>query len=382
MNIGDEDMERYDVVGRSRNHRMLDVPKTKSYGWLHYLLLIAVIISILLSHLFIVSLADSALSEGPYNATIIDEATHRPRQKTRSELTAEDRTHLTLNAKAMNDEEDTKVRKSIALKASQDEDETASQDENDLEDVQEELKKLAVNDHDSASPETDLKDADIQLEEQSSEENIAGGNKEPEQAVRGDKAVTKSSAKRKRSAKRKSTPQSKKKQFADPSDDQQNEGNTTGSQKTPEPSTRKSPRTRTETQNAEASATQTSQGTRSGKNPETVAESKRKNFHETPVTPRTPRDQSDFVSPFTIHPRKSTSRSFASNSEVISLLEDLKQHVLLIEEGPTTGAETTPASSSQPKDKGKAPATEESDEDSDEETKEEEDPAQYRLLND
>ncbi|XP_027155605.1 nucleolar and coiled-body phosphoprotein 1-like [Coffea eugenioides] len=225
--------------------------------------------------------------------------------------------------------------------------------------------------------------SDEQLEEQSSEENIAGGNEEPEQAVRGDKAVTRSSAKRKRSAKRKSTPQSKKKQSADPSDDQQNEGNTTGSQKTPEPSTRKSPRTRTEAQNVEASATQTSNRKRSGKDPvsqpETVAESRRKNFHETPITPRTPHDQSDFVSPFTIHPRKSASRSFASNSEVISLLEVLKQHVLLIEEGPTTGAETTLASSSQPKDKGKAPATEESDENSDEETEEEEDPAQYRL---
>nr|XP_027062892.1 proteoglycan 4-like [Coffea arabica] len=234
--------------------------------------------------------------------------------------------------------------------------------------------------------------SDEQLEGQNSEENIVGGNEEAEQTVQGDKAVTRSSAKRKRSAKRKSTPQSKKKQSADPSNDQQNEGNTTGSQKTPEPSTRKSPRTRTEAQNIEASATQTSNRKRSGKDPvsqpETVAESRRKNFHEIPVTPRTPRDQSGFVSPFTIHPRKSASRSFASNSEVISLLEDLKQHVLLIEEvpesnvneprteptGPTTSTETTPASSSQPKDKGKAPATEESDEDSDEETEEEEDP--------
>ncbi|XP_027168756.1 nucleolar and coiled-body phosphoprotein 1-like [Coffea eugenioides] len=288
--------------------------------------------------------------------------------------------------------------------------------------------------------------SDEQMEGQNSEWNIAGGNEEPEQVTQGDETVTRSSAKRKRTAKRKSIPHSKKKQSADPSDDQQNVGNTTGSQQIPEPSTRKSPRTRTEAQNVGASATQTSNRKRSGKNPvsqpfllkistdsrrklsygrfltpifahfeipfsgkspkdsassvfskayferknltffeghwcykETVAESRRKNFHETPVTPRTPRDQSDFVSPFTIHPRKSASRSFASNSEVISLLEDLKQHVLLIEEGPTTGAETTLASSSQPKDKSKAPTTEESDEDSDEETEEEEDPAQYRL---
>ena len=152
-----------------------------------------------------------------------------------------------------------------------------------------------------------------------------------------------------------------------------------------------------------------------------MAESRRKNFHETPVTPRTPRDQSDYVSPFTIHPRKSASKSLSSNSEVISLLEDLKQHVMLLEDGlmmtmtpaqqssfiekrnvlvhpipennenahqkeprpeptgPTTGTEATPASSSQPKDKGKAPATEEAYEEDDEETEEEEDPEQFRL---
>ncbi|XP_027150377.1 histone H3.v1-like [Coffea eugenioides] len=235
--------------------------------------------------------------------------------------------------------------------------------------------------------------SDEQMEEQISEGNTIGGNEEPEQATQNDEIVTRSSGKRKRTAKRKSTPQSKKKQSADPSVDQQNEGNIAENQQTPEPSTRKSPRTRTEAQNVGASGTQTSKGKRSGKDPETVAESRRKNFHETPVTPRTPRDQSDYVSPFTIHPRKSASKSFTSNSEVISLLEDLKQHVLLIEDGlmmtmtpaqqssfienrnllvppipennanvhgkeprleptgPTTGTETTPASSSQPKDK-------------------------------
>nr|XP_027083474.1 protein IWS1 homolog [Coffea arabica] len=207
--------------------------------------------------------------------------------------------------------------------------------------------------------------SDEQLEGQSSEENIAGGNEEPEQVVQGDKAVTRSSAKRKRSAKRKSTPQSKKNQFSDPSDDQQNEGNTTGSQKTPEPSTRKSPTTRTEAQNVEASATQTSNRKRSGKDP--VSQPVEEPTPLPKVIDDEARDRFE----------KSASRSFVSNSEVISLLEDLKQHVLLIEEGPTTGTETTPASSSQPKDKGKAPAIEESDEDSDEETEEEEDPAQF-----
>ena len=40
--------------------------------------------------------------EGSYDASIVDEKTHRPRQKTRNELTIEDRAHLTLNAKTMN----------------------------------------------------------------------------------------------------------------------------------------------------------------------------------------------------------------------------------------------------------------------------------------
>nr|XP_027062805.1 uncharacterized protein LOC113689195 [Coffea arabica] len=224
---------------------------------------------------------------------------------------------------------------------------------------------------------------DEQMEEQNPEENTIGGNEEPERAIQGDET---------------------------------NEGNTAENQQTLEPSTRKFPRTRSETQNVEASATQISKEKRSGKTPETVAESRRKNFHETPVTPRTTRDQSDYVSPFTIHPRKSASKSFSSNSEVISLLENLKQHIMLIEDclmmtmspaqqssfiekrnllvplepknnentyqkelrsepiGPTTGTEATPTFSSQPKDKGKAPATEEAYEEDDEETEEEVDP--------
>ena len=39
------------------------------------------------------------ISEGPYDASLIDENTHRSRPKIRSELTAIDRAHLTLNAK-------------------------------------------------------------------------------------------------------------------------------------------------------------------------------------------------------------------------------------------------------------------------------------------
>ena len=159
---------------------------------------------------------------------------------------------------------------------------------------------------------------------------------------------------------------------------------------------------------------------------ESVLEFRTKSRHETPVTPRTPRDQSKFVSPFTIHPRKSSAQPSSSNSEVISLLEDLKQHILLLKDGlmmtmsleqqtifidkknmlvppisqedenvhqeeprtePTEPTEQTPhteptseihVSSSQPLDKGKRPTTEDSDDD--EETEEKEvDPAQFRL---
>ena len=154
-----------------------------------------------------------------------------------------------------------------------------------------------------------------------------------------------------------------------------------------------------------------------------------KSRHETPVTPRTPRDQSQYVSPFTIHPRKSSTQPSSSTHEVISLLEDLKQHILLLEDGPimtmspvqqvtfidkrnllvppvpqedenvhqkapqTEPIESTPipqdkgpypkstpevhASISQPQDKSKDPVTEASDDD--EETEEEMDPAQFRL---
>ena len=42
------------------------------------------------------------VNESPYDGSIVDEVTHRPRLKPRNELTGDDRTHLTLNAKAMN----------------------------------------------------------------------------------------------------------------------------------------------------------------------------------------------------------------------------------------------------------------------------------------
>ncbi|XP_027166423.1 uncharacterized protein LOC113766428 [Coffea eugenioides] len=118
-------------------------------------------------------------------------------------------------------------------------------------------------------------------------------------------------------------------------------------------------------------------------------ESTRKNFHETPVTLRTPRDQSMYVSPFTIHPRKSANKSFSSNFELATFIgkrnllvpptpvdnENVHQKEPRTEQTePTPGTETTPeayASSSQPKNKGKAPITEEATEEDDEKTEEE-----------
>nr|XP_027093660.1 uncharacterized protein LOC113714062 [Coffea arabica] len=277
------------------------------------------------------------------------------------------------------------------------------------------------------------------MEERHSEENLGGRNvEEMEEPTHAEVTISKSPGKRKRSTQKGSTPQPNAEKNAEV-------------QHTPKPSTKKSPRTRPEVQNTELSAKQTAKRKRSGKEPvtqpakepsplpkfiddeardrfelETVAETRRKNIHETPVTPRTSRDQSMYVSPFTTHPRKSASKSFSSNSEVISLLEDLKQHVLLIEDGlmmtmspaqqsifiekrnllvppipefnesahqkeprpqpteHTPGTETTPeahAFSSQPKDKGKVPVTMETTEDDDAETEDEDqvDPEQFRL---
>ena len=173
---------------------------------------------------------------------------------------------------------------------------------------------------------------------------------------------------------------------------------------------------------------------------EDVLESRTKICHETPVTSR-PSKQSHVIFPFSIHSQKSSSQPTSSNHEVISLLEELKQHVFLLEDGlmmtmtpkqqatflnkrnlfvppvlqeeehtyqkkPRTESipvpqeeehpqepqtESTPltaevnTSSSQPtslepstSDKGKAPTTEVSESD-DEETEDELDPTQFRL---
>ena len=42
------------------------------------------------------------INEGSYDASIIDENTHRPKPKIRNVLTGDDRAHLTLNTKATN----------------------------------------------------------------------------------------------------------------------------------------------------------------------------------------------------------------------------------------------------------------------------------------
>ncbi|XP_027156269.1 nucleolin-like [Coffea eugenioides] len=181
-------------------------------------------------------------------------------------------------------------------------------------------------------------------------------------------------------------------------------------QQTDEPSTRKSPRIRSSVQGT-APTTQCSE---KRKHPENEQPETQTAVEPTPV-PKFIDDKA--------RERRSASMHTSSNPEVISLFDDLKQHILLLEDGlmmtmtseqqatfvakrnllvlpippenenahrkklrtePTT--ETTPeyrASSSQPQDKEKAPATEEEteeDDDDEDEDTEEEDPAQFRLV--
>nr|XP_027088612.1 uncharacterized protein LOC113709964 [Coffea arabica] len=203
-----------------------------------------------------------------------------------------------------------------------------------------------------------------------------------------------------------------------------------GEQQIDELSTRKSPRTRSGVQGT-APTTQRSEKRKHPENdqPETQT------TVEPTLLPKFIDDearerfewisQKGFITQRTIIPYKfqrSASMHTSSNLEVISLLDDLKQHILLFEDGlmmtltseqqatfvakrnllvppilsenenahrkefraePTT--QTTPeyrTSSSQPQDKGKAQATEEKteeDDDDEDEDTEEEDPAQFRL---
>nr|XP_027118447.1 uncharacterized protein LOC113735648 [Coffea arabica] len=172
-------------------------------------------------------------------------------------------------------------------------------------------------------------DPSEKMEGQNYEGNIVGGNEEPEQATQGDET---------------------------------DEGNIIENQQTPEPFTRKSPRTRTEAQNVEASATQTSNRKRSGKAP--VSQPVEEPTHLPKFIDDEARDRFEnlLVPPI------------PENNANVHGKEPRPEPT-----GPTTGTETTPASCSQPKDQGKAPTTEEAYEDDDEETEEEEVPEQFRL---
>nr|XP_027090364.1 nucleolin-like [Coffea arabica] len=178
--------------------------------------------------------------------------------------------------------------------------------------------------------------SDEQMEEHHSEENPVSRNaEEMEEPTHAEVTVTKSPGRRKRSAQKRSTAQSNVEKNAE-------------DQHTPEPFTRKSARTRAEVQNTESSGKQTAKRKHSAKEPETQ-----------PAKEPTPlpkfiddeaRDRFELPQP--------------------------TEH--------TPGTEATPeahASSSQPKDKGKAPVTEEATEEDDEETEEEDqvDPGQFRL---
>nr|XP_027118533.1 uncharacterized protein DDB_G0286299-like [Coffea arabica] len=199
--------------------------------------------------------------------------------------------------------------------------------------------------------------SDEQMEEHQTEEHPVSGSEELEQPTNADASMTKSPRKGKRTAKRKRMAQPKERQTANPSGDQQVAEKNAGEQQIAEPSTRKSPRTRSGVQNTASTAQ------RIGKKKHPANE-------------------------------KSAAKSSSSNSEVISLLENFRQHILLLEDGlmMTMSSEQQAtfieyhASNSQPQDKGKTPATEEEtddddddDDDDDENTEEEKDPAQFRL---
>ncbi|XP_027182105.1 uncharacterized protein LOC113780505 [Coffea eugenioides] len=282
--------------------------------------------------------------------------------------------------------------------------------------------------------------SDEQMGEQQSEGHPVNDNKEKSvQPTNADVTVIKSPRKGKRIAKRKSIAQPKEKQTVDPLGDQQNAEKTVEEQQTEEPFTRRSPRTRSGVQ----SAAQTAQ--RSGKRKRPEQPETHTATEPTPL-PKFIDDeakerfewisQKGFITQRTIIPYefrkldlehvlnlKSASKFPSSNLEVITLLEDLKQHILLLEDGLMTTmtseqqatfvakrnllvppiplenetaqrkefgteptAETTPqycASISQPQGKGKTPATdggtEEDDDDDEDEDTEEEDPVQFRL---
>ncbi|XP_027169485.1 high mobility group protein B2-like [Coffea eugenioides] len=181
------------------------------------------------------------------------------------------------------------------------------------------------------------------MEEHQSEGHPGSGNEEElEQSTNVDVTTTKSPRKGKRTAKRKSIAQPKGRQTADPSWKQQDSEKNAEEQQTNEPSTRKSPRTRSGVQGAAPTAQ------RSGK---------RK--HPNNQGPKLLLNQLSCLSSSMMKPGRGLN---GSRRKVSSL------------KGPSF-----PTNS----DKGKTPATEEEteedDNDEDEDT-EEEDPAQFRLV--
>nr|XP_027109285.1 nucleolin-like [Coffea arabica] len=261
-------------------------------------------------------------------------------------------------------------------------------------DVQEGLKKLTINDLDTASPENDSKEDDSQdspaLEDNDKNRSIteeypvSGSEKELEQSTNAHACVTKTprnvteshNKKGKRSSKRKGIAQTKERQTATPSveqsEKQQAAEKNAGEQQTAEPSTKKSPRTSSGVQNT------VSTDQRSGKRKRPAKEQPEAQIAEEP-TP--------YPSSLIMMPRRGSNGSRRKASSLRGLsshtnFDNENAHQKEPRTKPTT--ETTPeyrASSSQPQDKGKTPATEkETEEDDDEDTEEEEvHPAQFGL---
>nr|XP_027090322.1 muscle M-line assembly protein unc-89-like [Coffea arabica] len=185
-------------------------------------------------------------------------------------------------------------------------------------------------------------------------------------------AITKSPGRRKRSAQKRRTAQSNVEKNAE-------------DQHTPEPSTRKSPRTRSEVQNTESSAKQTAKRKRSVKEPETQPTKEPTplpKFIDDEARDRFEWSHDDHVPCPTVYFIK-------KRNLLVPPIPEFNENAHQKEPTPqptehTPGIEATPeahASSSQPKDKGKAPITEEATEEDHEETEEEDqvDPEQFRL---
>nr|XP_027096003.1 protein IWS1 homolog [Coffea arabica] len=201
---------------------------------------------------------------------------------------------------------------------------------------------------------TAQKNRDAPTVEPSNEQMEEHHSEEMEEPTHAEVIVSKSSGKRKRSAQKGST-------------DQSNAEKNAEVQHTPEPSTRKSPRTRLEVQSTELSAKQTAKRKRSGKKP--VTQPAKEPF----PLPKFINDESTFIE---------------KRNLLVPPIPEFNESTHKKEPRPqptehTPGTKATPeahASSSQPKDKGKAPVTvETTEDDDDDETEDEVDPEQFRL---